>query len=138
MEKRAIFWLKLAFLLGAIIDGLMVIPMAIPWAANLMWGYKDFNSMYYAAMGMGASLMFAWTILLVWAYRKPLERRYIALFTMIIVAGFVLSEIIQVFRGYAEFSNILFSLVVQAVILTLYGYGFYLSGKVIEKKKGGV
>jgi hypothetical protein len=133
MEKRAIIWLKLAFAAGAVIDGLMVIPMTIPWAAKLMWGYEDFTGMYYAAMGMGASLMLAWTILLVWACRRPLERRYVALFTMIIVVGFVLSEILQVIMGYTGFSSILFSLVVQALILALYGYGFYLSGRAIAK-----
>lgn len=141
MEKRAIIWLKVAFIVGAVIDGLMVIPMAIPWAAKILWGYEDFNSMYYAAMGMGASLMLAWTILLVWACRKPLERRYIALFTMIIVAGFVISEIIQVGLGYTDFSSIAFSLVMQAGILALYGYSFCISRKPAlenEKKQGGV
>jgi hypothetical protein len=134
MEKRAIFWLKLAFIIGAVIDGLMVIPMAIPGAAAIMWGYEDFNGMYYAAMGMGASLMLAWTILLVWAFRKPLERQYIALFTMIIVVGFVISEILQVSMGYTEFTGILFSLIVQTIILIIYGYSFYLSGKVKANK----
>ncbi len=138
MKNRAVFWLKLSFITGAIIDGLMVIPMAIPWAAKLFWGYEDFNGMYYAAMGMGASLMLAWTILLVWAFRKPLERRYVALFTMIIVIGFVLSEIIQVSRGYADLGDIAFSLVMQAAILILYGYSFIISRKPaleLEKSK---
>jgi hypothetical protein len=129
MENKAVFWLRLSFIIGAIVDGLMVIPMTIPWAAKLFWGYKDFNAMYYSAMGMGASLMLAWTILLVWACRKPLERRYIALFTMIIVAGFVLSEVIQVSLGYTTFLSILFSLIMQAAILILYGYSFIISGK---------
>ncbi len=33
-------------------------------------------------MGLGASLMFGWTVLLLWAYRRPMERRGVLLITI--------------------------------------------------------
>jgi len=80
-------------------------------------------------MGMGASLMLAWTILLFWAYRRPLERRYIALFTAMIVTGFVITEIILASHGDIPISKVLGSLAMQAILLVLFGYSFLISGK---------
>jgi hypothetical protein len=134
MKNKAIFWLKLSFLIGAIVDGLALIPMVIPWAAKLFWGFEGFTGIYYFAMGMGASLMLAWTILLLWAYRKPLERRYIALFTIVILIGFIVSEITLFSLDYIGIRSVLGSLVIQALILVLYSYSFTISGNPSEKK----
>jgi hypothetical protein len=129
MKNKALFWLKLSFIIGAIVDGVALIPMCIPWAAKIFWGFEDFTGIYYFAMGMGASLMLAWTILLLWAYRKPLERRFIALFTVIILIGIMATEIVLVSRGFIGLRSVLVSLVMQAVWLALFSYSFIISGK---------
>jgi hypothetical protein len=134
VKNKAIFWLKLAFLPGAMVDGLAVIPMAIPWAAKIFWGFEDFTGIYYFEMGMGASLMMAWTILLIWAYRKPLERRYIALFTVIILTGFMATEITLVSFDYISLKSVLVSLVMQAIWLALFSYSFIISGRLADNK----
>jgi hypothetical protein len=127
-NKKAIIWLKVSFIIGVIIDGLSLIPMLSPWAGGVIWGFTDFTGIYYFAMGMGASLMLAWTILLYWAYRQPLERRYIALFTIVILIGIVITEIVSLSQGYIELSKVLGTLVMQAVLLALYSYSFAISG----------
>ena len=129
MKNKAVFWLKLSFIIGAIVDGLALVPMVIPWAAKTFWGFDDFTSSYYYAQGMGASLMLGWIVLLLWAYRKPLERRFIALFTIIIINGMGLTEIILVGLGYISLKSVLPSLVMQAVLLALFSYSFVLSAK---------
>ena len=73
--------------------------------------------------------MLAWTILLFWAFRKPLERRYIALFTVIIIAGFVITEIVLSYQGYISISKFWESLAMQAILLLLFSYSFFISGK---------
>jgi hypothetical protein len=133
MEKRAIIWLKVGFMAGAMVDALALIPMLIPWAAGIIWGFSDFTGIYYFAMGMGASLMVAWTILLLWAYRKSLERRYIALFTIIILIGIVMTEIVSLSQGYIQLSKVIPTLVMQVILLILYSYGFIISGKALNK-----
>jgi hypothetical protein len=64
VNDKAVFWLKLSFLLGMITDVLALLPMLFPPLAKIFWGFSDFNGIYYFAMGFGASLMLAWTILL--------------------------------------------------------------------------
>jgi hypothetical protein len=127
-SKKAIFWLKASFLVGMITDALALIPMLYPPMAGFFWGFKDFTGIYYFAMGYGAALMLAWTILLYWAYRKPLERRYIALFTILILVCFVITEIVSVFNGYIQLGKIIPSLVLQAIWLVLFNYSFIISG----------
>ena len=126
-NKKAVSWLKLSFLAGMITDALALIPMLFPPMARLFWGFDNFSGIYYFAMGYGASLMLAWTILLYWAYRKPLERRYIGLFTSLIIICFVATEIVAICNGYIQSSKVIPSLVVQAILLTLFNYSFIIS-----------
>jgi hypothetical protein len=130
VKNKAELWLKLSFIIGAVVDGLALIPMVLPWAARMFWGFEDFTGIYYFAMGMGATLMLAWTLLLLWAYRKPLERRYVALFTIIILAGFAVMEISLVSLDYIPLKSVLPSLIMQAAWLALYSYSFIISGRV--------
>ena len=127
-NKKAVFWLKLSFLVGMITDALALIPMLFPSMARLFWGFDNFTGIYYFAMGYGASLMLAWTILLYWAYHKPLERRYIALFTSLIILGFVITEIVAVCNNYILLSKVIPSFILQAILLTLFNYSFFISG----------
>jgi hypothetical protein len=127
-NKKAVFWLKLSFLVGMITDALALIPMLFPSMARLFWGFDNFTGIYYFAMGYGASLMLAWTMLLYWAYRKPLERRYIALFTSLIILGFVITEIVAVCNNYILLSKVIPSFILQAILLTLFNYSFFISG----------
>jgi hypothetical protein len=129
VKNKAIFWLKLSFIIGAIVDAFALIPMVIPWAAELFWGFEDFTGIYYFAMGMGASLMLAWTILLLWAYREPQERRCIALFTIVILCGIAATEITLASLDYIGLSTVLPSLIMQAVLLSLFSYSFLISGR---------
>jgi hypothetical protein len=135
--NQAVLWLKVSFMIGAVIDAIALIPMLIPGAAKLFWGFEDFSGMYYFAMGMGASLMLAWTLLLLWAYRKPVERRYIALFTDIIVLGIATVEIGSFSAGNIQFNKIVVSLVSQVVLLGLFSYSFIVSGKAQKSQAAG-
>jgi hypothetical protein len=126
-NKKAVFWLKLSFLVGMITDALALISMLFPLMARLFWGFDNFTGIYYFAMGYGASLMLAWTMLLYWAYRKPLERRYIALFTSLIILGFAITEIVAVCNNYVLLSKVIPSFILQAILLTLFNYSFFIS-----------
>ena len=62
----------MAFMLGAITDALALVPMLLPPMAKLLWGFDAATGPYRFAMGYGASLMFGWTVLLLWAYARPI------------------------------------------------------------------
>ena len=126
-NKKTVSWLKLSFLAGMITDALALIPMLFPPMATLFWGFYNFSGIYYFAMGYGASLMLAWAILLYWAYREPLERRYIALFTVLIIVCFVITEFIAVSNGYIQLSKVVPSFALQAILLVIFNYSFIIS-----------
>jgi len=126
-NKKAIFWLKVSFIIGMITDALALIPMLLPPMAKIFWGFSDFTGIYYFAMGYGASLMLAWTILLYWAYRKPMERRYVALLTSLILACFVVTEIVAISNNYIQLSKVVPSFVLQAILLIIFNYSFIIS-----------
>ena len=126
-EKRVKLLLRLAFILGAVTDAVAVIPMVSPQWAGILWGFTGFSDQYRLAMQMGASLMAGWTLLLIWASFKPLERRIVAPMTVLVVLGFVVAECIAIQNGALAFGRALTSLIIQALILVLYSYAYLAS-----------
>jgi undecaprenyl pyrophosphate phosphatase UppP len=75
---------KIAFLVGAVTDGLAIIPMLSRRAGVAIFGgdaSKD-SAAYRYAMGVGAALMAGWTVLLFRGAANTIERRDILLLTV--------------------------------------------------------
>jgi hypothetical protein len=80
---------------------------------------------------MGAALMLGWTVLLLWADRKPLERRGILPITVLpVVAGLMINE------GYAVFGSGFLSLpavapiwILQSALSALFLVSYFKAGK---------
>ncbi len=119
--------LRVAFLIGVITDALAILPMLVPPLAYLLWGFENVSGAYKFAMGYGASLMLGWTALLIWAYRKPVERKAVAALTVIVVWGLVFTEIMAVFSGYLSVWRMLPTWFLQAIIISLFAWGFHYS-----------
>ena len=117
--------LRAAFLVGAITDALALIPMLIPPMARLLWGFDDFSGPYRFAMGYGASLMAAWTLLLLWAHRRPLERSFVAALTVFVIYGLVATEVIAVMAGHIALSRMIPTWILQAGLLALFAGGYH-------------
>ena len=69
-----ITWLRVSYWVGAVADAVAAVSLAIPSRT----GETEFRY----AMGVAAALMLAWTVLLLWGDRKPVERRGVLLLTM--------------------------------------------------------
>jgi uncharacterized membrane protein len=117
--------LRAAFLAGAVTDALALVPMLFPSMARLLWGFEHPSGGYVFAMGYGASLMLGWTLLLVWAYQSPLERRVVALLTLIVISGLVITEIVVVARGDLNPVRMLPTWVLQALLVGLFGKAYF-------------
>jgi hypothetical protein len=126
-KHRAIVLLKLAFILGAITDAVAAVPMLSPKAAQLLWGFQDFSGPYLYAMCIGAALMVAWTLLLIWAAFMPIERRMVALLTLMIIVWFLVTEIIFITMGILTLDKALLSICMQVILSTLYTIAFLYS-----------
>src|SRR5512135_1987952 len=117
--------LQVAFLAGAITDVGALVPMLSPRFADLLWGLHDPSGTYRFAMGYGASLMFGWTLLLLWAYERPMERRFVALLTLVVIAGLVTTEVVAVTRGDIDAARMIPTWVIQAVLAGVFGIGYW-------------
>ncbi len=115
--KSAIKWLKASFVAGAVADGLIGILMLLPGRM----GESDFRY----PMGLGASLMFGWTILMIWGYRKPMERKGILLITICpVISGLVASGIWAVAAGLFPVQKILPSTILGTGLIALMGFSY--------------
>ena len=121
--------LKLAFLLGIITDALAVLPMLVPSIAEIFWGFSIFDGEYLFAISMGAVFMIAWTLLLIWAYMKPIERRFIALLTLFVIIGFVLCENLALMNEFIEITYLIPSYIIQSVLIILFIVGYLATTK---------
>lgn len=117
--------LRAAFLAGAITDALALGPMLVPSLAELLWGFTDVSGPYRFAMGYGASLMAAWTGLLLWAYAEPLERKFVAALTVFVIYGLVATEIFAVRSGHLEAWRMIPTWCIQAVLIALFAGGYH-------------
>jgi len=96
MDKK-IKWLRIAYWTAAIADFIIAILALIPGRMGV--------THYVYPMGLMSAVAFSWGVLLIFADRHPLERRWILIPTMVVVAllGIVglhagLTEVIPLLR----------------------------------------
>ena len=126
--KNRIYLLRISYWTGAILDGLMVIPMLFPKVAEVLFGIPDFTPgvEYKYAMGVGASLMAGWTILLIWADRKPIERKGVLLITVFpVLFGLVVAGIYAVVQNFIPIERMVPTWILQILLITLFTFSFF-------------
>jgi hypothetical protein len=117
--------LRTAFALGAVTDALAVVPMLFPPMAALLWGFDETSGAYRFAMGYAASLMLGWTGLLVWAYQRPLERRFVAALTVLVIYGLAATEIAAVVAGHMPAWRMVPTWILQAGLLAVFAAAYH-------------
>ena len=123
----AVRWLRISYWAGASLDALAALSMLSPEVFAATNGLQNFHPgiEYRYAMGMGASLMLGWTALLLWADRKPLERKGVLLITLQpVVLGLALNEIVAVRGGFLSIWMTVPVWFVQAVITSLFIFSY--------------
>jgi len=125
MTDRHAQLLRTAFFAGAVTDALAVIPMLSPTMARVLWGFEDLGGPYRFAMGYAASLMAAWTGLLLWAYQRPVERAFVAALTVFIIYGLAATEVVAVVSGTLPAWRMIPTWVLQASLLALFAAGYH-------------
>ena len=101
-QKKRMFLIKIAYWLGIAADALWAVGLLLPQVFGILTGRPDFNPdlQIRLIMGIGGSLMTGWTLLLLWAVRKPIERRVVILLTAFpVVFGLFIVAIIGVLEG---------------------------------------
>jgi len=112
---------------GAVVDFVAGLMMLIPILFQLMNQPVNFhpsNDFRYA-MGMGAPLMFGWTILLLWSDHQPLERKDILPITFVVVIGEIITQIWGIIVRFVSLGTLIPSFIMQAIILSLFTFSYF-------------
>jgi hypothetical protein len=129
---RAVYWI------GAITDFIMVFAMTIPQFASIMFGIEGFDPgiEYKLGMGMGAALMLGWTVLLIWADRKPIERKGVLLITAVpVVVGITATAIAGVSVGFFDPISSIPVWFLQAFLLAILISSYILASRISKQKE---
>jgi hypothetical protein len=127
-KQNVIFWLRVSYWTGAIIDFVAVIPMLFPKFTQIVFGFEGLpDPSYRFAMNMGASLMLGWTVLLLWADQDPLVRKGVLLITIFpVILGIVGTEILTVISGFVPMGKMFPTWALQFILIALFS-GSYLN-----------
>ena len=125
--RKKILLLRVCYWIGAVADAVSAIIMLLPTVGGAMYGIPDFNPghEYRYAMGLGASLMLGWTFLLMWADRRPVERRGVLLLTVFpVLFGLIISGIYAVTTGLISADRMVPTWIFQGLITGLYLFSY--------------
>jgi hypothetical protein len=131
MKLPPVFWLRLSYWIGAVIDVLAGLSMLFPALfafSNRLSGFVPDLSFRFMA-GMGAPLMFGWTVLLLWADRKPLERKAVLLITLIPILGNAFNQVVGLSNGFLSLEAALPLWINQTVLTALYVFSYWNASK---------
>ena len=122
-------WLiKFPYWLGIAADALWAAALLYPPIFGVLTGVDDFSPDWtmQSIMTIGGILMAGWTALLLWAVRRPIERRFVILLTSIVVAALLVLALVNVVKGNTnEYWILIKCLVLFVAMLTSYS----LAGK---------
>jgi hypothetical protein len=122
-------WLRISYWIGAIIDGIVFLRMLFPDTMPINDGLAvtlPTDALTRFAVGPGAALMIGWTVLLIWADRKPLERKGVLLITVFpVIVGIALANLTAVVSDIATLKTMGFTFVVQACLVALFTFSYW-------------
>ncbi len=124
--------LRVSYWVGAVTDALAAVQMLWPALFGFANGIPAFapGADYRFAMGMGASLMLGWTALLLWADRRPLERKGVLVLTVVpVIVGLALNEALAVRAGFLPAASQAPIWILQLALAALFLSSYYRSGR---------
>lgn len=135
---RANRFLRICFWAGAITDAGAAAQMLSTRVFSLAYRVPDFSpgADYRFAIGMGASLMIGWTVLLLWADRAPLQRKAILPITVIpVIVGLAANQGLALANGFIPLAALVPVWALQLVLSVAF-IASYCHARAIEKSLG--
>ena len=127
-------WLRVAFWWGVIADAIETIRMAVPKLFLASTGIELSPDIGFAfGLLYGVPVMLGWTLILVWADRRPVERKGVLLCLIPVIVAYVVVEIFAISLGIVAPARMMPTFVLQAALLGLCAFS-YLASR--EKLRG--
>ncbi|HYM61130.1 MAG TPA: hypothetical protein VEZ11_09585 [Thermoanaerobaculia bacterium] len=130
MKPKALVLVRACCWLGAAFDAAMVVPMLVPPVGARVFGIENFHpgADYRFAMLLASALMLGWTALLLWASRKPLERKAVLLLTVVpVIAGLAAAGVFAVAQGLITAGRMAPTWIIQAALAATFTYAYSIS-----------
>ncbi len=129
--------IRFTYWIGVLLDFLVALATTIYMLSpadtfiNDIFGYTTITDIGYAILVFETALMWGWTALLIWADRKPIERRGVLLLTIVPVVGMML-----VFNtvGFVEGNPFIsdFIIIIQSLIIVLFVVSYVFATKLAK------
>lgn len=128
--KNTVLFLRISYWWGIIADTLSAVLMLFP-ALFIRAMNLDLAPEQGFRVGLlyGAPLMIGWTILLIWANRKPVERKSILLLTLPVVAGYILFEIYTLLAGLTSLVGVMPLFILQLAMSAMFVFSYRNAGR---------
>lgn len=124
--NNQIRWLRISYWAGALADGLAFLRLL--FAEVMPDASADMG--YNMGVKWGAALMLGWTFLLIWADRKPLERKGVLLLTIFpVIVGLMATSIVTYAAGFATVGTLVLNLVVETALIVLLAFSYWNARK---------
>ena len=119
--KNKVAWLRISYWAGAIVD----LYAAFRWLFPQVFPDSSADMGYSLGMKWGVALMLGWVALLIWADRKPVERRDILLLTIFpVITGLLVTAVVAFTAGFISTSTLILNSVVLVVLIGLMGFSY--------------
>jgi hypothetical protein len=129
-------WLRLSYRAGAVVDALATVSMIFPrlWVLRFRRPFDRSGAELRYGLRAGAPLMAGWTVLLLWADRRPVERKDVIAITAVpVVAGLMANDAWAVRNGLVEARSVLPVRALQSGLLALFAAS-YVRAKLVDRK----
>lgn len=132
-ENTKIKWLRISYWTGAIADlaagGAMVF---FPGLTQHLWGeYIPIQETGFIGWKFAGSMIIAWTFLLLWADRKPLERKGTLLLTCFpVIVSLMAVEVYAMVQNIAPMLNLGIIIGMQSMLLILFSFSYFNSEEI--------
>jgi len=119
-------WLRISYWAGAIVDAYAAFRMMFPE----MFPGSRADIGYNLGMKWGVALMLGWTFLLIWADRKPFERKDILLLTACpVIVGLMITSVATFAAGFGTIDALILNLSIMTILLILMTFS-YLNARI--------
>ncbi len=134
-EDQKLKIIRIGYWIGIILDLLFAIEMflasltGMPNFLSPIFSLAIFSGLFYRyAIAIGAAMMFGWTMLLIWADRKPIERKDIFLLTCFPVMILLMySNILSGSLGLISIGEMIFRTIFQSGVTSLFVFCYFLA-----------
>ena len=115
--KNKVIWLRISYWVVAIADFGVAILVLIPERMGV--------PAYCYPMGLMSAVAFSWGCMLIWADRKPLERKWILLPTILVITMLLIAGIYSIYVGVISIKAYFPNFILIPVLVALMSFSYY-------------